>query len=83
MCSFVGSLLICIKGSEQADKVAKALKVYDNKMIKVAYGRGAANSFIRTAIINTWQKALDKENKWRYCYSIQKSVHSTVRVRVM
>ncbi len=30
-----------VKGNEQADKLAKrALKVYDNKLIKVAHGRG-------------------------------------------
>lgn len=64
-----------VDGNEKADEIAKtALKLKDDEIMKVLFGKGEAKSFIRKAVSDVWQKKWDTDTKWRHYYSIQKSI---------
>lgn len=50
------------------------LKLKDDEIMKVLFGKGEAKSFIRKAVSDVWQKKWDTDTKWRHYYSIQKSI---------
>lgn len=64
-----------VVGNEKADEIAKtALKLKDDEIMKVPFGKGEAKSLIRKAVSDEWQNKWDTDNKGRHYYSIQKSI---------
>lgn len=64
-----------MKGNEKTEETARrALKINDDEIMKVPFGKGEATSLIRKAVRDSWQKKWDTDIKGRHYYSILKSI---------
>ncbi|MGL5578178.1 MAG: ribonuclease H family protein, partial [Fusobacteriaceae bacterium] len=64
-----------VEGNEKADSIAKnALKLKEEELMKVPFGKGEAKSIIKTAVENSWQMKWDTDSKGKHYYNILKSI---------
>lgn len=55
-----------VEDNEMADLIAKnVLKLKDEKIRKVPFGKGEARSLVNIAVRESWQKKWDTDNKRR------------------